>query len=65
MKNRSLLARKRKIFYVDVNEKRKGKKMRLQADKEFLQNEIKKLIMKYNVELFSTNTRGGKIFAAE
>ena len=39
--------------------------MRLQTDLEFLQNEIKKLNKKYNVDIFSTKLRGGKAFAAE
>ena len=39
--------------------------MRLQTDLEFQQNEIKKLNEKYNVEMFSSRTRGGKAFAAE
>ena len=39
--------------------------MRLQTDLEFLQNEIKKLNKKYNVDMFSTKLRGGKAFAAE
>ena len=39
--------------------------MRLQTDLEFLQNEIKKLNKKNNVDMFSTKLRGGKAFAAE
>ena len=39
--------------------------MRLQTDLEFLQNEIKKLNKKYNVDMFSTKLRGGEAFAAE
>ena len=39
--------------------------MRLQVDLEFQQHEIKKLNNKYNVEMFSTKTHGGKAFAAE
>ena len=39
--------------------------MRLQPDLEFLQNEIKKLNKKYNVDMFSTKLRGGKAFAVE
>ena len=39
--------------------------MRLQTDQEFQQNEIKKLNLKYNVEMFSSRVRGGKAFAAE
>ena len=37
--------------------------MRLQTDLEFLQNEIKKLNEKYNVNMFSTKLRGGKAFS--
>ena len=37
--------------------------MRLQTDLKFLQNEIKKLNKKYNVDMFSTKLRGGKAFA--
>ena len=39
--------------------------MRLQTDQEFQQNEIKKLNLKYNVEMFSSRVHGGKAFAAE
>ena len=39
--------------------------MRLQTDQEFQQNEIKKINLKYNVEMFSSRIRGGKAFAAE
>ena len=39
--------------------------MRVQVDLEFQQNKIKELNKKYNVEMFSTKTRGGKAFAAE
>ena len=39
--------------------------MRLQTDLELLQNEIKKLNKKYNVDMFSTKLRGGKAFATE
>ena len=39
--------------------------MRLQTDLEFLQNEIKKLNKKYNVDMFSTKLRGGKAFATK
>ena len=39
--------------------------MRLQTDLEFQQNKIKKINKKYNVEMFSSRTRGGKAFAAE
>ena len=42
MKNRSLLAKKVKLFYEDIEQKRTGG-MRLQTDLELKQNQIKKL----------------------
>ena len=39
--------------------------MRLQTDLEFKQNQIKKLIDEFNVDMFHTKVRGGKSFAAE
>ena len=54
------------LFYKEIEQKRNQKeKMRLQVYLEFQQNEIKKLNEKYNDEMFSTKTRGGKAFAAE
>ena len=64
MKNRSLLAKKLKLFYDDIQSKRTGL-MKLQTDLEFKQNEIKKLNEEYDVEMFHTKVRGGKAFAAE
>ena len=64
MKNRSLLAKKLKLFYDDIQKKRTGR-MRLQTDLEFKQNEIIKLNEDYDVEMFHTKVRGGKAFAAE
>ena len=64
MKNRSLLAKKLKLFYDDIQSKRNGL-MKLQTDLEFKQNEIKKLNQEYDVEMFHTRVRGGKAFAAE
>ena len=64
MKKRSLLARKLKLFYDDIKNKRSGL-MKLQTDLEFKQNEIKKLNEEYDVEMFHTRVRGGKAFAAE
>ena len=64
MNNRSLLAKKLRLFYEDIKRKRTGK-MRLQTDLEFKQNEIKKLNDKFNVYMFYTKIRGGKAFAAE
>ena len=67
MKKRNLLKKKMELFYEDVSDKRSQnkKKVRLQTDLEFQQNEIKKLNKKFNFEMFSTNVRGGKAFAAK
>ena len=66
MRKRSNLVNKLETFYKEIKSKRvKNEKMRLQTDQEFQQNEIKKLNVKYNVEMFSTRIRGGKAFAAE
>ena len=66
MRKRSSLANKLEKFYQDIQKKRSdNEKMRLQTDQEFQQNEIKKINQKYNVEMFSSNIRGGKAFAAE
>ena len=64
MKNRSLLAKKLKLFYDEIDQKRSGK-MRLQTDLEFNQNIIKKINKEHNVEMFHTKIRGGKAFVAE
>ena len=66
MRKRSNLANKLEIFYKEIETKgNKNEKVRVQTDMEFQQNEIKKLNLKYNVEMFSTRLRGGKAFAAE
>ena len=39
--------------------------MRLKTDLEFKQNQIKKLVDEFNVDMFHTKVRGGKAFAAE
>ena len=39
--------------------------MRLQTDKKFNQNKIKQLNKKLDVEMYHTELRGGKAFAAE
>ena len=54
-----------KLFYDEVRNKRKGKKMRLQVDNEFQQVKIKDLNDQNSVEMFTTSVRGGKAFAAE
>ena len=63
-KNRSLLAKKLKLFDEDVDQKRNGR-MRLQTDFEFKQNQIKKLNDEFNVEMFHIKVHGRKAFAAE
>ena len=65
MKKRNLLKNKMELFYEEVKNKIKDKKMRLQTDLEFQQNDIKRLNKKYDVDIFSTKIRGGKAFAAE
>ena len=45
--------------------KEKNKLIRLQKDQKFIQNEIKNLHKKYNVQMFSTNVRSGKAYAVE
>ena len=64
MKNRSLLAKKLRLFYEEIESKRNDK-MYLQTDLEFKQNAIKNLNKEFNVEMFHTKVRGGKAFAAE
>ena len=64
MRNRSLLAKKLKLFYEDIMQER-TRRMRLQTDLEFKQNQIKKLNDKFDVKMFHTKVRGGKAFAAE
>ena len=43
----------------------KAKKIRLQANLEFRQNEIKKLNKKHNIEMFSIHVRGEKAYTAK
>ena len=63
MKTRNLLAKKLAIFYQDIAEKRTGK-IRLQTDREFQETNIKKLNKQFDVDMCSTNLRGGKAFVA-
>ena len=64
MKTRNLSAKKMELFYDDINKKRDDK-MGLQTDQEFKQRKIIELHKKINVEMYSTNLRDGKAFAAE
>ena len=54
-----------KLFYDEVKNKRKDKRMRLQVDNEFQQVKIKDLNDLNNVDMFLTSLCGGKAFAAE
>ena len=66
MRKKSNLSQKLELFYKEIQPKSaKGERMRLQTDQEFQQNEIKKLNLKYDVDMFSSRIRGGKAFAAE
>ena len=63
MKSGRFIARNMLDFYEEVKEK--NKLIRLQKDQKFIQNEIKNLHKKYNVQMFSTNVRSGKTYAVE
>ena len=66
MKKRSLLAKKMEQFYEEIETNRDSKEqMSIQTDLEFRQREVQKLNQKYNVLMFHTKIRGGKVFAAE
>ena len=66
MKSRNLLKKKLAESYNDISKKRnKSQEMRLQVDRKFQQNEIKKLSSKFNVDMFSSRIRGVKVFAAK
>ena len=53
-------------FYNNIQKKkRNGKRMRLQTDQEFKQQNIYDLTKTFNVDMFTTSLRGGKAFAAE
>ena len=65
MKSRKQILQKLRIFYDDVRNKRKCKRMGLQVDNEFQQVKIKYLGDINNVEMFTSAVRGKKAFAAE
>ena len=65
MKSRKQIQQKIKLFYDEVRNKRKGKRMRLQVGNEFQQVRIKDLNDLNNVGMFTTSVCGGKAFAAE
>ena len=64
MENTSLLAKKLRLLYEDIQNKRTGK-MRLQSDLEFKQMQTLKLNDKFNAKMFHKSLRGRKAFAAE
>ena len=54
------------MFFKEISGKReRERETRIQADREFEQNELKKLNKKYNVKMLSSRVRRGKEFAAE
>ena len=65
MKWRRFIANKMYDFYEEVNEKRYNKHLRLQTNKEFIQNEIKMLNDKYIFRMFLTSVRGEKAFSTK
>ena len=62
--NRSLLAKILELFYTDIQPKRTAK-ISPQTDLEFNQNKTEQLNQKFDVEMFHTQLRRGKAFAAE
>ena len=65
MKSRKQILQKLRLFYDDVRNKRKGKRMRLKVDNEFWQVKLKDLNDINNVEMSASAVRGGKALAAE
>ena len=66
LRTKNNLFKKMEEFYKEIDPKRdRDKTVRLQVDLEFEQTKIKQLNEKYNIDMFSTKTRGGKAFAAE
>ena len=54
------------MFFKEISGKReRERETRIQADREFEQNELKKLNKKYKVKMLSSRVRGGKEFAVE
>ena len=65
MKSRKQILQKLRLFYDDVRNKRKGKRMRLKVDNEFRQVKLKDLNDINNVEMFASVVRGRKSLATE
>ena len=59
MRSRRNSAKNLNNFYIDSLKKRNNKRMRLQADQVFQQNEIKKLNEKFSVNMFLTKIGTG------
>ena len=59
MRSRRNSAKNLNNFYIDSLKKRNNKRMRLQADQVFQQNEIKKLNEKFSVNMFLTKIDTG------
>ena len=57
MRSRKQILQKMKLFYYEVKNKRKNKKMRLQVDNEFQQVKLKDLNDQSNVEMFTSCLR--------
>ena len=65
-KSRKYIPNKVETFYKEIkNKRKKGEKIRLQAELEFKPNKIYEINSKYNVHTFYTTVREGKSFAAE
>ena len=65
MRSRKQILQKMILFYDEVKNKIKDKKMRLQVDNKFQQVKFKDLNDRNNVEMFTSSVRGGKAFPAE
>ena len=59
MRSRRNSAKNLNNFYIDSLKKRNNKRMRLQADQVFQQNEIKQLNEKFSVNMFLTKIGTG------
>ena len=65
MCSRKKTLKKLEQFYIDVQNKRKNRHMRLQVDSEYQRVKIKDLNDKFKVAMFIATLRKGKAFAAE
>ena len=65
MHSRKQILQRLEQFYKEIQNKKKNRNMWLQVDNEFQQVKIKDLNDKYNVTMFTTSIRDGKVFAAE